>query len=110
MEVSMDLERSVGLRTDGTVAMLDRRTAVRAIALKLASLGHKVPDGVGDQEVLDLARDLFARYREQTRLLSNHLCPADQRIQAFLDRQLGGLPLAKPVRLPHVTFNLDRYG
>jgi len=69
-EHAMELERSVGLRADGTVAMLDRRTAIRAIALKLAALGHSVPDSVGDQEVLDLARDLFARYREQTRLLS----------------------------------------
>ncbi|HEY6080555.1 MAG TPA: hypothetical protein VIW29_17195 [Polyangiaceae bacterium] len=106
----MELERSVGLSADGKVKMLDRRTAIRAIALKLAALGHPVPDSVGDQEVLDLARDLFARYREQTRLLSDHLCPADQRIQAFLDQQLAGLPLSKPVRLPNVTFILDRYG
>jgi len=106
----MELERSVGLRTDGTVAMLDRRTAIRAIALKLAALGHSVPDSVGDQEVLDLARDLFARYREQTRLLSDHLCPADQRIHAFLDQQLSSLGLTKPVRLPSSTFILDRYG
>jgi phosphoenolpyruvate carboxykinase (diphosphate) len=106
----MELQRSVGLRTDGTVAMLDRRTAIRAIALKLAALGHSVPESVGDQEVLDLARDLFARYREQTRLLSDHLCPADQRIQAFVDQQLAGLELQKPVRLPSSTFILDRYG
>ncbi|HKY39189.1 MAG TPA: hypothetical protein VJN18_24795 [Polyangiaceae bacterium] len=106
----MELERSVGLTPDGKVSMLDRRTAVRAIALKLAALGHAVPDSVGDQEVLDLARDLFARYREQTRLLSDHLPPADQRIQAFLDQQLRGLNLAEPVRLPNVTFILDRYG
>jgi len=90
--------------------MLDRRTAIRAIALKLAALGHSVPESVGDQEVLDLARDLFARYREQTRLLSDHLCPADRRIQAFLDQQFAGLSLSKPARLPNVTFILDRYG
>ncbi len=106
----MELERSVGLRPDGTVAVLDRRTAIRGIALKLAALGHPVPESVGDQEVLDLARDLFARYREQTRLLSDHLCPADRRIQAFLDQQFAGLALATPIRLPNVTFILDRYG
>jgi hypothetical protein len=106
----MDLERSVGLRTDGTVAELGRGTIIRSIVLKLSAMGFQVPDQVGDQEVLDLARDLFARYREQSRLLSEHLCPADRRIQNFLDAQFADLPLAKPVRLPGQTFILDRYG
>src|SRR3954463_7514614 len=107
----MDLERQVGLRGDGSVVVPDRRAMFRAIALKLAAMGFPVPDQVGgDAEVLDLGRDLFARYREQSRLLSEHLSPAAQRIQAFLDQQFAGLGLTKPVRLPSSTFILDRYG
>jgi hypothetical protein len=106
----MDLERQVGLRADGQVAALDRRGMGRAIALKLAAMGFRVPEGAGDVELLDLGRDLFARYREQSRLLSDHLCPADRRIQAFLDSLFVGLSLPKPVRLPGNTFLLDRYG
>jgi hypothetical protein len=90
--------------------MLDRRTAIRKIALKLSALGHALPEGVGDREALELARDLFARYREQSRLLSDHLCPADRRIQDFLDRQFAELSLSKPVRLPNHTLILDRHG
>jgi len=78
--------------------------------LKIAAMGFSIPDSNGDQELLLLARDLFARYREQSRLLSTHLNPADQRIQSFLDSQLGSLGQKEPVRLPTETLILDRYG
>ncbi len=99
-----------GLGKDGALAIPERRTLIRSIVLKLAAMGVQVPEGVGDQEVLDLGRDLFARYREQTRLLSEHLCPADRRIQTFLDGLLAPLGLDQPVRLPGNTLILDRYG
>ena len=106
----MDLERQVGLRGDGQVVVPDRRAMFRAIVLKLAAMGFQVPDEVGDAEVLDLGRDLFARYREQSRLLSEHLSPVDRRIQDFLDDLFGDLKGEKPIRLPSETFLLDRYG
>src|SRR3954463_5357078 len=107
----MDLERQVGLRGDGSVVVPDRRAMFRAIALKLAAMGFPVPDQVGgDAEVLDLGRDLFARYREQSRLLSEHLSPADRRIQDFLDALFVELAGESPIRLPSETFLLDRYG
>src|SRR5215510_9084059 len=107
---SIDLERQVGLRTNGSVVVPDRRAMIRSIVLKLAAMGHQVPELVGDEEVLDLARDLFARYREQSRLLSDHLCPADRRVQDFLDDLFAPLELDQPVRLPSETLILDRYG
>ena len=106
----MDLERQVGLRGDGQVVVPDRRAMFRAIVLKLAAMGFQVPDEVGDAEVLDLGRDLFARYREQSRLLSEHLSPVDRRIQDFLDDLFMDLKGEKPIRLPSETFLLDRYG
>src|SRR5206468_2289531 len=57
-----------------------------------------------------LAGDLFARYREQARLLSEHLCPADRRVQNYIDRLLAAADLHEPVRLPGETLILDRYG
>jgi len=60
--------------------------------------------------VLDLGRDLFARYREQSRLLSEHLSPVDRRIQDFLDDLFSGLAGEPAIRLPSETFLLDRYG
>ena len=106
----MELERAVGLRPDGTVWLPERRAAVSSILLKLAAMGARIPAGTGDEEVLQLAGDLFARYREQTRLLSEHLCPADRRIQDYLDGLPAAADLPEPVRLPAETLILDRYG
>jgi hypothetical protein len=55
----------------------------------------------------DVVSALSAQYREKERLLANHLCPADNRIQTFLYDYLQDAPLAK---LPAHTFVLDRYG
>src|SRR5688500_9571531 len=106
----MELERSVGLRPDGTVWLPERRTAIRSILLKLAAMGVQVPVDTADQDVVHLAGDLFARYREQARLLSEHLCPADRRIQHYLDELQAVCRLPSGVRLPAETLILDQYG
>ncbi len=106
----MDTERHVGLTTDGRSALPVRTQMVRSILLKLAAMGVPVPSDAGDQDLLGLGRDLFARFREQTRLLADHLAPADRRIQAYLDRLLKGLALPSLPRLPSATFILDRHG
>ncbi|HET8624620.1 MAG TPA: hypothetical protein VFM14_13740, partial [Gemmatimonadales bacterium] len=106
----MELERSVGLRSDGSVWLPERRTAIRSILLKLAAMGVQIPVDTGDQDVLHLAGDLFARYREQTRLLADHLCPADRRIQNYIDSLRAAAGFADSVRLPGETLILDQYG
>ena len=106
----MELERAVGLRADGEAWLPERRAAVGSILLKLAAMGARIPAESGDEDVLHLAGDLFARYREQTRLLSEHLCPADRRIQDYLDGLLDAAEFPESVRLPAETLILDRYG
>ncbi len=104
----MDLERTVGLRPDGSVWLPDRRAAAGSILLKLAAMGVEIPpETAGDEEVFHLAGNLFARYREQARLLADHLCPADRRIQHYLDELQG---TTGKVRLPAETLILDQYG
>ena len=106
----MDLERTVGLRQDGSVWLPERRAAVGSILLKLAAMGVEIPADIGDEDALHLAGNLFARYREQARLLSDHLCPADRRIQQYLDDLLAAAAVPRPVRLPGETLILDQYG
>ncbi len=106
----MELERGVGLRPDGATWLPERRTAIRSILLKLAAMGVHVPADTADHDVLQLAGDLFARYREQTRLLSEHLCPVDRRIQDYIDGLLSAVDFPEPVRLPGETLILDHYG
>jgi hypothetical protein len=109
MPVPAHLERYVGLREDGAQPHTDRASLHRSILVKLAAQGFEVPEGRGEDSVRELAGDLFQRYAEQNRLLSDHLAPPDQRIQAFIDRYvaLSGEP---GVRLPHQTVIVDRHG
>jgi len=53
-----------------------------------------------------LTSGLIALSREKDRLLSRFLCPADRRIQNYLDRLLG----ESAPQLPTTTFVLDRHG
>jgi hypothetical protein len=50
----------------------------------------------------------MASHREKDRLLSQHMCPADTRIQNFLQDYLGDE--VEVPRLPNQTFVLDRHG
>jgi len=106
----MDLEHTVGLRPDGSVWLPDRRAAAGSILLKLAAMGVEIPADAGDEDVFHLAGNLFARYREQARLLADHLCPADRRIQHYLDELITTAAAQNPVRLPAETLILDQYG
>ena len=78
------------------------------IELKLASHGFSVPSRRSDS-FRHLAGDLFKRYAEQSRLLSEHLCPPDARIQAFLD-ELASLSGEPRTTLPAQTLVVDRPG
>lgn len=103
-----DLVGYVGLnKSGGQAPCLDADALRRSIAIKLAASGFDVENRSGD-DVLNVASDLFRVYREQSRLLESHLCPADQRIQAFLNDALKGT--GESVSIPSRTLVVDRYG
>jgi hypothetical protein len=78
----------------------------RYINLKLAALGQPTSGATADPEFLELARPLLRNYYQKDQLLGGRLCPADRRIQEFLDSYLG-----EPApRLPASAFTLDRSG
>src|SRR5437868_3208826 len=77
------------------------------INVKLRLLGLP-PVATENGDGLDeFVSSLIAQFREKERLLSKHLCPADQRIQSFLYDYLQNAPVA---RLPLKTLVLDRPG
>ena len=78
--------------------------------LKLAALGEPVGQGVPQSEFLELARPLLRNFENKDRLLRRHLCPADSRIQAFLNDYLGEVCPAGAPHLPSRTLVLDRPG
>ncbi len=77
------------------------------INVKLSLLGLPQVTAPDAGRLDDIVSSLVAQYREKERLLANHLCPADQRIQTFLYDYLQEVPVA---RLPLRTFVLDRPG
>jgi hypothetical protein len=92
--------------------MADTRTneLVRYINLKLAALGQPTSAYTADPAFLDIAGPLLRNYYQKDLLLGDRLCPADARIQAFLDAYLSEVCPDGAPRLPSSTFVLDRIG
>ncbi len=103
----MDYAKTLGFHNgqDG----FDNESAVQYINLKLAALGYPSFGSRTDSEFLEIARNLLAQHVEKDKQKTNYLCPADRRIQAFLDDYLKDVP-AGPASLPLNTFILDRHG
>jgi hypothetical protein len=74
----------------------------------LAAQGFE--NGRMDDEILDVASDLFRVYREQTRLLGDHKPPIDQRLQAYLNDVFKDTGDPDIPQLPQQTLTVDRYG
>lgn len=102
----MDLARSIGLGT--ATPLYPDKKLLQYINLKLASLGCPTVAGDSDAEFEELATALLLHHRETDRLLADYLCPADQRIQSFLDDYLKNTSTSP--KLPGQTFVLDRHG
>ncbi len=87
----------------------ERLRHIRQINLQLAALDH--PGWRGDSnDWLDIADDLLRNYRQHRRLLRGYRCPADRRIQDFINGYLARNGVATQVELPPVSFVLDRPG
>ena len=104
----MDLQRALGLNLPDD-PQEEQKNLDLYINLKLASSGQ--PTWVKGEvaHFMATAQDLLRTYEEKNRHLGGYRCPADQRIEAFLDDYLGDLGIEVP-RLPDNTFILDRHG
>ncbi len=101
----MQAKNNIGL---WAAAELTDPKTIRYINLKLALLGFPTVAASADPEFDEMAAALLQHQHEVDRLLADHLCPADQRIQVFLNDYLKETNLS--VKLPGQTFVLDRYG
>ena len=79
-----------------------------SVNLRLALNGLPLPTAAR-ASYSDVVAPVLARQRELRRELPELLCPADRRIQAFIDRYLGEDSSVHP-RLPDTTLTLDEPG
>ena len=86
----------------------DRAQIIKHINLQLAALDQPSYVGNGDDDYLGIAGDLLRNYRQQKKLLKDYRCPADQRIQDFLNNYFERNGLKKTAVLPGNTFVLDK--
>ena len=87
-----------------------REQVLRYINIKLAALGQPTSRVTADPEFLEIARPLLSTLNRRTQLQGHALCPADARVQTFLDSYLSDVCPSGAPRLPARTFVLDRPG
>ena len=87
----------------------NRRRLMEVINAKLWFRGQPIVGDEDEFELLKMTRHLLANLQEKNRLLADHLCPADSRIQAFLDRYLAHCGVEIP-RLPTNALQLEHHG
>ncbi len=83
---------------------------LRYINLKLVALGQPPSRATADPKFLEIAGPLLRNIHQKDQLLGNRLCPADTRIQEFLDAYLVEVCPHGAPRLPSNTFVFDRPG
>jgi len=105
----MDLKKSLGFRTDKQNLVIQDEKVIQYINLKLSALGLPVHEACSDPQLLEVTRPLLSNHRERSRMLSDYACPADSRIQDFLNDTLKAV-CPKVPGLPSNTFILDRQG
>lgn len=95
----------------------DRREVIEYINLQLSALGQPVFQDNAESEVklanakfMQITGDLVSSYRNKTRLLGQRLCPADQRIQDFIDDYLRDVKTDDHCQLPAETLILGQKG
>jgi hypothetical protein len=82
----------------------------RYINLKLVALGQPPNRNTAGSDLVEIAGPLLRNYYHKDQLLAGRLCPADSRIQTFLDGYLGDVCPSGVARFPANTFVLDREG
>jgi phosphoenolpyruvate carboxykinase (diphosphate) len=106
----MDLKKSFGITREGINDIPKPKRVREYVNLKLAALGQPYYQSGEKTVFLELANDLILNHKEKNRLLSSYLCPADQRIQNFIDNYLAEYREEIQPRIPSNSFIVDSHG
>ena len=109
-DLKLQFERTLGFDKDGNSVSGNKKQLIQYINLKLAAKGYPFYGSLNKNKFLEIAEDLISNNQEKERLLSKYFCPADFRIQKFLDKYFSTVIDTENIQLPHSTFELDRHG
>jgi len=103
------MKKTFGTGIDQDKNTINKKKIIQYINLKLAALGYPYYQEERTAQFLEIAAPLLSNYKEQSRLLLNHLSPIGNRIQQFLNDYLSDVP-EKNISLPKNSFVLDTHG
>lgn len=104
------MKKTYGAGIDQNTNINNKKKIIQYINLKLAAQGYPCYQDDRTALFLEIAAPLLSNYKEQSRLLINHLSPIGNRIQQFLNDYLSGVTEMKNICLPRNTFVLDTHG
>jgi hypothetical protein len=96
--------------TNPNILVPEQLQNLQHINLQLASLGQPICEVNIEQHYLKIADSLLKSYTQHRRLLAYYRCPADQRIQDFLNAYLHENGVETTIRIPGETFVLEQPG
>ncbi|HSV13466.1 MAG TPA: hypothetical protein VLI90_04360, partial [Tepidisphaeraceae bacterium] len=107
----MDVENALGLTMSGEAPPASvRQRRLRQVNLQLVASGLPVTSD-GDGEFSAVAKGVLDSFRMQARLLGEHRCPVDRRIESFLQAHFADETRGQaPLRLPDRTVILGQHG
>ncbi|MGK0189615.1 MAG: hypothetical protein ACI9R3_005432 [Verrucomicrobiales bacterium] len=113
-EIMPNLQDQLGLGRAYDASDPSTQRYLDYINLKLAARGFPIVGEEKDFPFLEMGRSLLANFQEKLRLLADHLCPTDQRIDSFLREYLADVPDAALDRnspfVPPAALVLERHG
>ncbi len=65
---------------------------------------------ISDKKFLKIANNLIENYRSKTRLLVDYYCPADTRVNNFINKYFDDIDFVKELKVPNSSFILDQKG
>lgn len=86
-----------------------RQLKLQLICLQLSALGYPCEMNT-DRSFLSIADSLLRNYSQHRRLLANYRCPADKRIEDFINAYLSRNGIEANISLPGETFSLLQPG
>tara|TARA_R110002111_G_scaffold260623_1_gene332111 strand:- start:5842 stop:9396 length:3555 start_codon:yes stop_codon:yes gene_type:complete len=103
--------QALGLDENGNATCdEDRDEILRYLNLQLMANGYPAALTDADRTFADIAKGLLDNHRQKNRLLANHRCPADRRLESFLQSHFSDVTGSADLKLPGRTLVLDRFG